>query len=516
MEVRGNPAKASNGRLAITRRSCDQCRSRKVTWIQSIMILNLPLIPRRDGNESIAESSGWETLDMPEGERLAHTRSIPLRDHSAHVIDFVKAVVDEIPIQSDSNEVTASLKSLMKTSAGSFLLYMFADHAVTYGDVRSRGYCDFCRSNLGVLLQRLPLILPASLEVIAALTFCPLNSVEQSKVTQSWALISSALSHCQTLGYHRLRPANGVNATDSRREAQERLFWNVFSYENGLSLRLGRQSGICDNDITLLVDPAEPRSIIVSRIQRKAYQHLYSAASVNEPAEDRIRCTWELSEELQGLINKTWVEISEASSQGDRETAPIRTLYLRADMVCRSSLLVLILRALPTNPEAGVDDCVTAARETLDLHKECMDSVRDCKDPLLVTKYITWPILHTPFVPFTILYMRAVQQLDGEDLARLDTFAASLKRPSPSGPNADTDTGTDTHSRLYDLLVQSAKMYIDSNLGLHDFSPSQFLDFGEETLRGGEVDAANAVLFGAGDWYYGSQLMGVLDDVVHF
>ena len=68
----------------------------------------------------------------------------------------------------------------------------------------------------------------------------------------------------------------------------------------------------------------------------------------------------------------------------------MKTLYLRADMVCHSSLLVLILRAFPAASGAGINECVTAARDTLELHQECMNSVRDCNNPLLITKYITW------------------------------------------------------------------------------------------------------------------------------
>jgi hypothetical protein len=62
-----------------------------------------------NGYQAIAESPA-----TPEGERPAHG-TIPLRDHSALVIEFVKAVVDGVPIQSDSNEVTASLKSLIRS-----------------------------------------------------------------------------------------------------------------------------------------------------------------------------------------------------------------------------------------------------------------------------------------------------------------------------------------------------------------------------------------------------------------
>lgn len=107
-------------------------------------------------------------------------------------------------------------------------------------------------------------------------------------------------------------------------------------------------------------------------------------------------------------------------------------------------------------------------------------------------------------MPFTILYTRAVQSFDREDLPRLDAFATSLK------PSA----GADTHSRLYELLCQSAWMYIDSNLRLNGFSQSQPLDFDNEILQGEEFDDTS--LFGAGNWYYGNQLMGILDEDVRF
>lgn len=82
--------------------------------------------------------------------------------------------------------------------------------------------------------------------------------------------------------------------------------------------------------------------------------------------------------------------MQETPSLGQPNTDPLRLLYLRADLVCHSSLLVLILRALPAASGIGTDECIMVARDTLELHRECMDCVRECKDPLLVTKYITW------------------------------------------------------------------------------------------------------------------------------
>lgn len=107
-------------------------------------------------------------------------------------------------------------------------------------------------------------------------------------------------------------------------------------------------------------------------------------------------------------------------------------------------------------------------------------------------------------MPFTILYTRAVQLLDREDLPRLDAFAASLK------PSA----GADTNLGLYELLCQSAWMYIDTNLRLNDFNQQQSLNFDSEILQGEGLDDTS--LFGSGNWYYGNQLMSILDENVRF
>ncbi|KAL9083684.1 MAG: hypothetical protein Q9165_008412 [Trypethelium subeluteriae] len=54
--------------------------------------------------------------------------------------------------------------------ANAYLSYIFAEHVITSGLQDYREYCQLCRDNLEDALLRLPLLLPASMEVIAALT----------------------------------------------------------------------------------------------------------------------------------------------------------------------------------------------------------------------------------------------------------------------------------------------------------------------------------------------------------
>lgn len=128
----------------------------------------------------------------------------------------------------------------------------------------------------------------------------------------AWTLVSTALSHCQTLGYHRLGAKRGSGALQV---AQGRLFWTVYSFESGLSLRLGRSSGIQDTDIVTPIDPDEARYVKVARIQKRVYNQLYSAAAQSLPAETRNHSVQTISTELRDLIENARAEVSVIKSR---------------------------------------------------------------------------------------------------------------------------------------------------------------------------------------------------------
>ncbi|RDW74799.1 hypothetical protein BP6252_05941 [Coleophoma cylindrospora] len=344
--------------------------------------------------------------------------------------------------------------------ANGYLSYIFSEHVIVSGLPGYRGYCQLCRENLDNSLSQLPLLLPASMEVIAALTLGTFNAVENSKATVAWKFASAAADLCQTLGYHRFRPQGGTQS--SLRATQERLFWTVYAIEKGLSLRLGRSSNIRDAEITLPFDPDESRSTKLGRLNGIVYDQLYSPTGLSRPDDERTFIAATLAGDLRELINDTRTEISNVPDHHiDDETDPMRITYLRCDLVCEFSILALILRAIPMTQGSmnGIlDDCLAVAREALDIHEQCMKDLQGCKnDPFMVTKYINWAILYCPFAPFSILFTRAVQLSDMADLARLDRFATSLQ-PASTPPEAITHP-----YRLYKLLCQAARLYFDSD-----------------------------------------------------
>lgn len=125
-------------------------------------------------------------------------------------------------------------------------------------------------------------------------------------------------------------------------------------------------------------------------------------------------------------------------------------------------------------------------------------------------------LLHTPFVPFSIVFTNSVQALDLKDLERLEMFASSLK----SEPG-DTEASTHPH-RLYDLLCQAARFYIDSKVSQSistepvgwSNSDTAFSASGFEMQPFEEGDFP---MFDLGDWYNGNQqLMSLLDERIIF
>ncbi|WAO96393.1 Zn(2)-C6 fungal-type domain-containing protein [Fusarium falciforme] len=488
--------------------------------------LENPSITRNSHPDASAAADQQASTSMPPSESVVGILRWAKEHQNSHRLSWICKVLPFDMFKEICRKVYFAVDDYTEAEfiiANSFLSYLFAEHAVIRGDATSREYCTLCRSNLGNAISRLPLILHASMEMIAALTLglnisTALYSVEDSKASRAWTLLSNALSLCQTLGYHRL--SNSRRGTGAAQDAQKQLFWAVFGYESGLSLRLGRSSGIRDSDIVTPVNPNEPRFIKVSRVQRQVYDRLYSPASLSASADDRYQTCQRLSQEMRATIYETRVELSEATIKaetGDSEADPMRVIYLQCDFVCQSSLLALILKAIPPGQHPDIpDNCIAVARSTLDMHERCMEGMRRCKDLLLVRK----ALLNTPFVPFSILFTHAIEKLDMDDFARLERFSASLKLEA-----ADTEPPTHPH-RLYELLCKAGRLYISSNTlssQLGDALDPNMLATLASTEPMGIMTETGMVMQGPdyygdymldlGGWYHDNQqLMSLLDE----
>ncbi|VUC32933.1 unnamed protein product [Clonostachys rosea] len=413
-----------------------------------------------------------------------------------------------------------------------YMYYIFCEHAAGSGREDYLEFGKICERNMFKAFQRLPLLLPSSMEVIAALILGVYNAVENSKASLAWSFISVAATQCQTLGYHRSPPGRSRGTINSLRASQERLFWTVYKLDKGLSLRFGRAPNILDSEITLPFEQDLPRSVRVARVQGNVYEQLYSPAAISVANNStRIHSAEQLAEQLRNLIGEIYSELhaAEANYEQDALSDPLQEYHLQCDLVCLTSLLTLILRAVPLPLESlggSPSSYVTAARDVFDIHHKCMMGIKQrgigCS---MNRKYINWAILNTPFVPFTILFTRVIQFHDVADLARLKRFTDSLC-PDSIG----SESITHPH-QLYDLLCQAAQLYMRTNaLYPSDIFPS----LNEDLLQPGEASSADGSIevvmeHGKGleenmshfdnldEWFQGNQqLMSLLDENATF
>lgn len=222
--------------------------------------------------------------------------------------------------------------------ANGYLSWIFGEHVISSGTTKDYNkYCLMCRKNLHGALLRLPLVLPPSMETIAALAlgvssalfiptincspsliFCQtLTSVENSKATLAWTFISTAADFGQRLGYHRVRPSSteAIHNDGPLRAAQERLFWTVHMLEKGLALRLGRASNIRDTEITIPRGELDGSwSTRLAMIHGHVHDWLYSPRGLSQPADERSSLAMTLAGEVRGLINETRAEILVSTS----------------------------------------------------------------------------------------------------------------------------------------------------------------------------------------------------------
>ncbi|KAL0941544.1 C6 transcription factor [Colletotrichum truncatum] len=410
--------------------------------------------------------------------------------------------------------------------ANGYLAYVFAEHVITTGLDDYRENWLMCRKNLRNSVSMLPLILPSSMDTIAALVVAAFDAMENSNATIAWSFISSAASLCHALGYHRSRPAR-PGQDGSLQPLQIKLFWSVYNLDKGLSLQLDRPPNFRDADITLPFDTAdETQGTRLARIQGKVYDQLYSPAGLSRPDDERGRDAEVLANQMREIIHEVHTGLENITNEPvEAGEDPLRILYHQCKLVCHSSLLALILRAVPAKGASlsgASDECVAVARLTLDVHQQCMTSIRNCKtDSSILKKYISWAILNIPFVSFSILFTHAIRSSDAADLALLDRFANSLQPDYPS-----SESVTHPH-RLYQLLCKVARLYGESgakvstkaaNQSLPEISTEVDLAAHLPSLEAGTerfqaLVADESQITGLSDWFYGNQqLMNLLGE----
>ncbi|KAM0328786.1 hypothetical protein ACHAQA_005200 [Verticillium albo-atrum] len=272
---------------------------------------------------------------------------------------------------------------------------------------------------------------------------------------------------CQTLGYH--RASSMKNDTPDERDFKVFVFWSVYFIDKSLSLRLGRASTIPDWDITVTApanDKPDKKALIsyfclwitAARCQGNIYEKLYSPDAIKQPDEVRLARVQNLVAELEELgalskrTNNKWLKDAE-----EHVGKVLMEFFVISDEVLRLGLITMVYRAAPRpvgSSTTFTEDCINAARVTLEQHQDCM-VILEKTGSILFPTYIHWTLLFAPFIPFIVIFCHVIETQDQEDLARLNAFVTSIQ-------NAPTvsDAAAKMH-RLFQVLYSVALRYVE-------------------------------------------------------
>ncbi|KAK4073212.1 transcriptional regulator family: Fungal Specific TF [Trichoderma aggressivum f. europaeum] len=371
---------------------------------------------------------------------------------------------------------------------GSFY-WLYAEYAIISKQTQFHEYGRQCCENFQDAFSRLPFLLPASMEVIAAMAMGSLHAIELCKDLLAWTFSSSASHLCQTLGFH--QNSFLENDREDIKKAKQRLFFTIYRIDKSLSLRLGRSSNIQEYNVPLPCDSMDMRWNKSANIQGRVYDELYSSFGLSRSYSDRLQSVKSLSGEIQMLLDVRNSELDRASyEQSDNSfkgfahtissinTDILLKAHLAAEQVELLSVLTLIHRAVLT-PDSGIPpDCFEAASKAMDAHQHAIATLQACTDePTPAARYINRIILNMPFVPFIVLFRQCIEASNPVDLARLCDFVTSLQ------PLEFSSKPARSRQRLFQLLHKVAQLYVESgsspkiwNQGLTDDEFNHYLN----------------------------------------
>ncbi|KAK9857508.1 hypothetical protein MYU51_021017 [Penicillium brevicompactum] len=444
--------------------------------------------------------------------------------HSAFAIDLAQTVVGSTQLTGGNREVETLLDERCFMFLGlSFLLkarslsdlclkvYFTSDYSdaefiivnaalhfmASETDIRRTSYQEstepdslssMCQRNLEIALSKLTLYVQPSYDMTLALTLGVSYAVHVSNASLAGVLANSAYQSSYSLGLHK-QPPDGP-------KQEQCLFWMIYFLEKTLSVRLGRSSIILEHDIET---PSAKHfrtenphfsayayhTVQVAGLAGRIYEQLYSPKALSASDETRTHRALELSQELHGYhaqarnANQFWAEST--SNIHEKDQIEFTTA---SDEVMRLSMLTLIYRAMPQGPGSRTTfgpECITSARCALESHQAVVRAFGMQDSPLLLSSYVNWTILFTPFTPFTILFCHCIETRDKEDLTQMHSFLKSIESACP---HSSTIT---KHHHLFSVFYNVAQRYYE--LG----SPSPTMEEEQMQLRS-DVDAQLAAL----------------------
>ncbi|KAH6668653.1 hypothetical protein F5X68DRAFT_176437 [Plectosphaerella plurivora] len=373
---------------------------------------------------------------------------------------------------------------LIIVNAGLYWLFLesasIVDDATTAQDYEVLAM--MCRDNLETLLAHLGFHVASTVDSVYALHIAATYCLQSLKTSAAWGFIATASHICQALGLHSAASLHPESSMQQRRKS--RLFWTVYCTEKSVSLRIGRSSTLRDNDITVprpqhhlspdsLLNRLLPIWVEFAVLQGRVYDEVYSPGAFLQSDQvryDRARAL--ISDITRGMEAEDALEKEIDSHFGAAGQPVLSQLSWRADRISCLSLLTLVTRSLPPaefSRSSFSDECIHNARRALEEHQNCFVVLegRGAKTTYLDLSsnklhanivFENRSMLHSPFVPFTILFCHVIESSSETDLHALKMFLDRGEGTSYTSRHASTRNQRRLFQALYSVAVRYSVM----------------------------------------------------------
>ncbi|OQE35353.1 hypothetical protein PENCOP_c013G02517 [Penicillium coprophilum] len=321
---------------------------------------------------------------------------------------------------------------------------------------------DHCEKNFVDAIETYEVLAVPSFESILALTMGMIKSQGEAKPYLYWKLVAAAVSHCESLGYH--RKSTYQNFSSSKAESIRRLFWTVYTFDKNMSLVLGRAShmqslGIdsqyptVSTDLALRAwDESFVMGIRLAELQGRIFADLYSTTTMAKAPSERAQ----IISDLSAAMEKWHLELEQIDSEGVNNPHVFHLSRGNWDILFYSTLTLLFHASSTNGVELQISShCFNAARNSLRAHLDFFPQYQ--KSQLLSDDdYFNWVLLSSSFIPFIVTFLHTIAAKDMANVTLLEQVVGTLENFRSSSQGSE---------RLYQIcatFTQVARKLVQS------------------------------------------------------
>ncbi|KAL2799262.1 hypothetical protein BJX66DRAFT_333165 [Aspergillus keveii] len=366
-------------------------------------------------------------------------------------------------------------------------------------------YLAHCEQNFVAAIETYEVLAVPSFENILALVMGMIKSQGEAKPYLYWKLVSAAVTHCQSLGYH--RETTYRNMPPQKAESIRRLFWTVYAFDRNMSLVLGRASFAQCLDIdaqypTISTDPALRAwdesfimGVRLAELQGRIFTGLYFTTTMARDMAQREQ----LIADLAQTIEDWHAELKQINPEGVNGPEVFSLSRGNWEILFYSTQTLLFHASSTLKGEMQIRaECFAAAEKSLRAHLDVFPRYQEAQ-LLSDGDYCNWILLSSSFVPFIVTFLHAIATKDPARATLLENVLSTLQT------FRHTSRGSDNLYQICATFTQVAKKLVSSQQWLPTMGgmytqqqqqeQGQQQDHQQETLRVSEISQNPSSLF---------------------